>query len=254
MTTKVFRIALLVFSSAFFYSSTGAQKPADTLNRLNAAERAEGFTLLFNGKDLDGWRGISQSGPPATGWAVEQGILHVLPAAEGSAGHGGDIITTKKYQAFDLRFDFRLTNGANSGVKYFVMDTVPAPGAGLGLEYQVLDDEHHPDAKLGRNGDRTLGSLYDLIPADKRDPGTRKPIGEWNHGRIVAGRDGSVQHWLNGVMVLEYARGGAEFRKAVAESKFKGIPGFGLSLSGPILLQDHGNSVFFANIRIRELK
>jgi hypothetical protein len=234
--------------------SMSAQSRRDTLNTLTPDERAQGFQLLFNGTDLAGWRAIASDRPPGKGWAVENGILHVLPSKEGSPDRGGDIVTVQKFAFFELTFDFRITEGANSGVKYYVMDSAATPKAGLGLEYQILDDEHHPDARLGKDGDRTQGSLYDLIPADKSDPRTRKPIGDWNHGRIVATPDGRVQHWLNGVKVLEYIRGSNRFNDLVAHSKFAGIPGFGKPALAPILLQDHGNSVYFANIKVRSLK
>jgi len=255
MKIKVNRFAAgcLVLLS-FHHGLLSAQSRPDTLNRLSPGEREHGFQLLFNGTDLAGWRAVASEAPPAKGWVVEHGVLHVLPSKEGSPDRGGDIVTVQRFAFFELTFDFKITEGANSGVKYYVMDSAGTPKTGLGLEYQILDDEHHPDAKLGRDGNRTLGSLYDLIPADKSDPRTRKPIGEWNHGRIVATPDGRVQHWLNGIKVLEYTRGSDRFNDLVAHSKFAGIPGFGKPVVAPILLQDHGNSVYFANIKVRQLK
>jgi hypothetical protein len=156
----------------------------------------------------------------------------------------------EQYSSFDLKVDFKLTEGANSGIKYFVTEEQPqTPGSAIGLEYQLLDDARHPDAKLGINGNRTLASLYDLIPATNKKP---KPIGEWNTARIVV-KGKLVEHWLNGVKVLEYERGGKEFLAHKAESKFKDRKDFGEAPKGHILLQDHGNQVFFRNIKIRSL-
>lgn len=220
-------------------------------NTLSAKEKKEGFRLLFNGKDLSGWRAVSKKTPPEKGWEVVDGTLHVLDSAHG--GKSGDLLTVDNFRSFELVFDFKLTEGANSGVKYFVTEAPGATKSGLGLEFQVLDDEHHADAKLGTEGNRKMGSLYDLIPSIQVLQGQHK-IGEWNHGRIIVYPNNLVQHWLNGYKVVEYERGGNIFRVLVAHSKFAKQKDFGLSENGPILLQDHGNSVFYRNIKIREIR
>ncbi len=125
-----------------------------------------------------------------------------------------------------------------------------AKGSAIGMEYQILDDAHHPDAKLGRDGDRTLGALYDLFPCDPTKP--VKPIGEWNHARIIS-QGNHVEYWLNGAKILEYDRGSGAFRDAVAKSKFKNIPDFGEWADGHIFLQEHGSEVSFRNVKIRPL-
>jgi hypothetical protein len=228
----------------------GNMTPGEANNVLTKQEIAEGWRLLFDGKTLNGWRGAYLDSLPSRGWEVRDGMLIVQASGGGEAAFGGDIVTREEYGNFDLRLDFKLTEGANSGIKYFVTEQQPrTPGSAKGLEYQLLDDAKHPDAKLGINGNRTLASLYDLMPAAHKKP---KQIGEWNHARICV-RGNHVEHWLNGVKVLEYSRGGKEFLAHKAESKFKDLEGFGEAKSGHILLQDHGNQVFFRNIKIRIL-
>lgn len=224
-----------------------------TLNTISALEKAQGFGLLFNGKDLSGWRAVLKQTPPTKGWVVKDGLLQLMPADSSSIHKFGDLLSAQAYKAFELNFDFRLTEGANSGVKYFVMESEKSARAGLGLEYQILDDEHHPDAKMGKAGNRTMSSLYDLIPAEKQGPHYQKKIGEWNKGKIIVYPNNLVQHWLNGFKVLEYVRGSDNFKALVAQSKFAGKEGFGLAEKGPVLLQDHGNAVYYKNIKIREL-
>jgi hypothetical protein len=221
-------------------------------NTLSDEERASGWRLLWDGLSSWGWRGAKGSEFPKQGWEMKDGVLSVLETGGAESRAGGDIVTRDSYAAFELALEFRLTEGANSGIKYYVdTELNKAEGSAIGLEYQLLDDARHPDAKAGRDGNRTLASLYDLIPAaaDKRV----KPIGEWNAARIVS--DGRhVEHWLNGARVLEYERGSDAFRKLVAISKYKVWPAFGERAEGPILLQDHGNAVSFRNVKLRETK
>jgi hypothetical protein len=222
-------------------------------NTLSAQEKHNGVTLLWDGKTTNGWRGAHKDAFPDKGWQIKDGALTVMGANGAESENGGDIVTEKMYSAFDLQFEFKLTEGANSGVKYFVTENETGKGSAIGLEYQVLDDARHPDAKEGVVGNRTIASLYDLIPSIKitRDP---RPIGTWNSGRVIVYPDNRVEHWLNGYKVVEYQRGTPIYQVLVARSKYAKYPDFGMADAGRILLQDHGNEVSFRSIKIKELK
>jgi hypothetical protein len=248
---KNIRIRTTDFHPGFF--PPGVYVVDETPNTLTDYEMKSGWRLLFDGSTSKGWVGAYRNAFPDHGWKIEDGNLTVLAGKGEMSTNGGDIVTTKMYKAFDLSFEFKITPGANSGVKYFVTLKEQGTGnAGIGLEYQVLDDSLHPDAKLGRNGDRTLASLYDLIPANKQRRFLR-PVGGWNTGRIIVYPDNHVEHYLNGVKVLEYERGSADFKALVAISKYKIWTNFGGAPEGHILLQDHGDEVSFRSIKIREL-
>lgn len=222
-------------------------------NNLSEQERKNGVVLLWDGSSARGWRGAYKQSFPDKGWEIKDGTLNVVRASGGESSNGGDIVSEREFGAFDLQFEFRLTEGANSGVKYFVTESEGNKGSAIGPEYQILDDDRHPDAKQGVVGNRTLASLYDLIPSLKIRRGLRK-IGEWNNGRIVVTPDNKVEHWLNGYKVVEYERGTPIYQALVARSKYAQWENFGMAAKGRILLQDHGDAVSFRSIKIRELK
>jgi hypothetical protein len=239
---------------------TEVAAPKSAANTLTDAEKAAGWRLLWDGKTSEGWRSAKSDKFPPHGWSMKGGVLTVHDnKGEESAG-GGDIITTKRYADFELVADFKLTPGANSGIKIFVqpnlspVDKVTGKptgvGSAIGTEFQILDDARHEDANKGRDGNRKLGSLYDLMPAPTNK--VVAPIGEWNHARILS-QGKHVEFWLNGQKTVEFERGSEAFRKLVAESKYKNIPEFGEWADGHILLQEHGNEVSFQNVKIREL-
>jgi hypothetical protein len=243
-------IRIITKKPELFKTATTAPQYNTIPNNLSLDEQKEGWKLLWDGKTTKGWRSAGKKDFPAKGWVIKNNELSVEPSDGKEAANGGDIVTTEEYSNFELAVDFKITKGANSGVKYFVTEAYKTAGSSIGLEYQILDDAVHPDAKLGVRGNRTIGSLYDLIAALP----TKKvnPIGQWNQAKIIV-KGSHVEHWLNGNKVVEFERTGQLFEALVNCSKFKDFEGFGEAPKGHILLQDHGNAVSFRNIKIKEL-
>ncbi|MBX9734899.1 MAG: DUF1080 domain-containing protein [Chitinophagaceae bacterium] len=227
-------------------------------NTISPEEKRNGVKLLWDGLTTKGWRGAYKQTFPGNIWYIKDGTLNVKASNGAESANGGDIVTIEEFHAFDLQFEFQLSDTANSGVKYFVTEKENNTGSAIGLEYQILDDDKHPDGKLGSIGNRTMASLYDLIPSKKiygsnNDRRDKLPIGAWNRGRIVVYPDGRIEHWINGWKVVEYQRGTQYFFALVARSKYVIWPNFGMAEKGHILLQEHGTHVAFRSIKIKEL-
>jgi len=233
-----------------------APEVSNLKNTLTKNEIRKGWRLLWDGESTQGWRGAKLNSFPSKGWEINDGVLKVLASDGTEARNGGDIVTLEEFSNFELSVDFMITPGANSGIKYFV-DTELNKGSGsaIGLEFQVLDDRRHPDAKEGKNGNRTVGSLYDLIRAENLTTGGRgknfKGTNTWNNARIVV-KGGKVEHWLNHVKVVEYDRFSQAFLALIEKSKYEIWENFGRLPKGLILLQDHGDEVAYKNIKLRE--
>jgi 3-keto-disaccharide hydrolase len=217
-------------------------------NTLTRAEASAGWKLLFDGKTDAGWRGFHRDKFPDEGWVVEDGAFR---HTKGSSANAGDIITVGEYDNFEFQADWKIPPGGNSGIKYLISEDLIKTGhAGLGFEMQVLDDDLNPDAKLGKNGNRTAGALYDLIAPKNK---VLKPVGQWNTVRLMI-KSGHVEHWMNGGKILEFDIGSPEMKALIADSKYRVNPGFGEVRKGHILLQDHNEEVWYRSLKIRELR
>ena len=219
-------------------------------NTLTQAEMDEGWILLFDGKSTEKWRGYNKETFPEKGWKVDDGTLMVMGTGKGEAGGGGDIITKNKYKNFEFSVEWKVSEGGNSGIFYLAQEKPNQPIWKSAPEMQILDNDKHPDARLGKDGNRAAGALYDLIPAKME---LIKPAGEWNHVKILVYK-GTVVHWVNGENVLEYHLWTDDWNNMVLNSKFKDYEDFlNTAEEGYIGLQDHGDDVWFRNIKIREL-
>jgi hypothetical protein len=231
-------------------------------NTLTPAERTSGWRLLFDGRTLAGWRGVGYDTVPTAHWVVVDGAIKKIATgdvprvADGRPLVGGDLMTVDSFADFELSFEWKVTPGANSGVKYNVSEAMSLAqgGAGtqggpthsaLGFEYQVLDDDRHEDGKLPSH---RSGALYDLVAPAARP----RPVGQWNSSRILF-RGTHGEHWLNGVKVVEFELGSARMDSLLAASKYKTIRGFGAKRRGHIVLQDHGDEVYYRDIKVRPL-
>jgi len=223
---------------------------APAQNTLTAEETAAGWKLLWDGKSNEGWRSAKGPDFPKQGWKIQGNELVITETGGAESAAAGDIITKEKFSDFELSVDFKITPGANSGIKIFVDPEInKGAGSAIGPEFQVLDDDRHPDAKLGRDGNRTIGSLYDMITA----PATKRvyPPGCWNTAHILS-EGKKVTFTLNGVKTVEFERGSEEWKKTVTASKYAKWNAFGELPEGHILLQDHGNTVAYRNVKIRD--
>ena len=242
---RVSGMAFLLVVTSFF--ACNAQQD----NALTKQEKKEGWLLLFDGKTLNGWRRIYTNDIPTRGWEVKDGCIVIEGAKGGESTNVGDLASGNQYRDFELSWEFKLAKNTNTGLKYYVDESLAgansvASGYAFGLEYQMIDDLNHKGGPIGGK----VAGLYELIDASS-DKEIR-PFGEWNQARIIS-KDNHIEHWLNGKKVLEYVRGSEEFKALVAKSKFKTASGYGLASQGYIVFQDHGGEASFKNIKIRTL-
>lgn len=245
MSEKRMMLRLTIFTLLLTGSFVNAQKA----NLLTKNEVKNGWVLLFDGKSTTGWRGAYSNKFPSHGWAVKDGELRGELSNGMESGDAGDIVTLKKYKNFELKFDWKLGKGGNSGVKYFIEERLPKPekGSQSGYEYQLIDDATYIYENKLLPPDLKTASIYDVVPAKKPDV----TINVWHSSKIVV-KDNHIEHWLDGAKVLDVNRSDTVFQQGVTNSKFKDYPGFANINQGHILLQDHGHSVAFKNIKIKE--
>ena len=235
---------LIAVLAAALIGATGCAAD-ESPNALSAAEKEQGWRLLFDGATTTGWRGFQKQAFPDHGWVIEEGCLKCL------GRKGGDLVTVEKFTDFELTWEWRLSSKGNSGVKYFV-DEKRADAKGkvfsnaIAHEYQMIDDEGYPGPL---NAKQKTGAWYEVIAPKEAKP---RPPGEFNRSRLVV-RGKHVEHWLNGAQVVAYETDSAESAAGIAGGKFKNIPGFADKIATPILLQDHNSAVWYRNVKIRAL-
>jgi hypothetical protein len=221
--------------------ASGGEPAEPILNQLSSEEKAAGWKLLFDGRTTAGWRGFGKPAFPEKGWVVENGCLKHL-----ARGGGGDLVTAETYDDFELTFEWRIAPAGNSGVKYFILEERGQP---IGHEYQLVDDQGNAD---GRRGPKwQTSAFYDCLPAATNK--VLRPLNEFNQSRILV-QGKHVEHWLNGTKTVEYELESEALRGVIAQSKFRNVPGFGNKVAGRILLQDHGDEVWFRNVKLRVAK
>lgn len=240
---KNLKFISIAFLLIFALSGFAKEKKCNTLTK---KEQKSGWTLMFDGKSTNGWRAYNKPGFPEKGWDIVDGTLHCK-----AKGGGGDIVFDKKLTNFELTLSWKIAEGGNSGIFIFGKEVEGKPIYYSAPEYQLLDNERHADAKAGKDGNHKSGSLYDMIPAN---PQNCNPAGEWNEAKIVA-VNGKIEFWQNGVKVVAFDMRNENWKTLCDASKFKNWPDFvnNPSADGLIGLQDHGDAIWFKNIKLKEL-
>jgi hypothetical protein len=230
--------------SADTTAAMAAVEDNSNANTLTDAEKAEGWQLLFNGQNLDGWH--IYKGRTSNSWVADNGTLHCLGNEKDKSDKRADLTSDSTFENFELQVDWKLAPKGNSGIIYLASEEYEAAYKS-GPEYQLIDDENFPEKLEGWQKTGANYAMSDPLVA------AAKPIGEWNNTRIVVNH-GHVEHWLNGQKTAEYTIGSPEWKKAKASGKWKDAPGYGATKKGHIDLQDHGSEIWFKNIKIKQLK
>lgn len=251
LSGRIIMLALLI-SAAF-------AGHAQTLNTLSASEKEAGWKLLFDGKTLNGWHSYYETDKPSKGWSIKEGCLKNAKGNGRPRTGGGDLVTDEMFTDFEFSFEWNIQQGGNSGIYYLMQERQYKPGtlmyrgddgtSAVAFEYQLVDDERHPDV-LQNGPIHATGSLYALIPPNSAKK--LKPAGEFNESRIIV-KGNHIEHWLNGAKIVSFDLGSPELLNAIANSKYKDVPGFAKKEKTHILLQDHGDEILFRNMKIRSL-